>query len=294
MTKLKAWYQASRPPFFVATVIPLLLGGVAAGSEGAWNTERWLVALVASFFVHLATNLANDYFDYTSGADSGDSIGGSRVIQQGWITPRQLVVAMFLLYSLALICGLWILWETKLWWLIAVMLFSFFSSLFYTAPPFRYGYHGLGELFVGLNMGPIMVVGTYAILTESVSWKILALSLPVALMVSLILFYQSLSDIDADRQIGKKTIAVRAGKRGSVLIYRMFIILIFASILLLVIARWLPLFALISLIAIIPAINVDRMIRTTENWLELHDRGGKVRFIYLFTGIVLILSKGLF
>ncbi|MEJ2718060.1 MAG: prenyltransferase, partial [Deltaproteobacteria bacterium] len=74
-SRLTAWYQASRPPFFVATMIPLALGGVIAHSDGYWDTLRWLILLIASFFVHLSTNLVNDYCDYTSGADAGDSIG---------------------------------------------------------------------------------------------------------------------------------------------------------------------------------------------------------------------------
>ncbi len=120
--------------------------------------------LLASFLVHLCTNLANDYFDYTTGADSGASIGGSRVIQQGKISLLEIRNAMILLYAIAFVCGIWILWVSQVWWLAAAMVFSFFSSLFYTAPPIRYGYLGLGEVFVGLNMGPLMVVGTAAVL----------------------------------------------------------------------------------------------------------------------------------
>ena len=84
-SSMKAWIQASRAPFFVATLIPLGLGGALSWRMGAWSLGRWMIVLTASFLVHLATNLANDYFEYFEGVDDGDSIGGSRVIQEGKI-----------------------------------------------------------------------------------------------------------------------------------------------------------------------------------------------------------------
>jgi 1,4-dihydroxy-2-naphthoate polyprenyltransferase len=286
-----AWYQASRPPFFIATLIPLALGGVVAFQQGTWDTVRWTAVLVASFLVHLSTNLANDYFDYLSGADGGDSLGGSRVIQDGKITLSQLRTALFLLYTMALLCGVWIIWVSKVWWLIMLMLFSFFSSLFYTAPPIRYGYLGLGELFVALNMGPVMVVGTSAALAGHFVPQSFWLSLPVAFMVALILYYQSLSDIEADEAVGKYTVAVRLGQAGALWGYRALVLATFASIALLVFRGFLPDITLLSLAGIYQAYRVDSMIRNSKDWKDLHDRGGGVRLLYLSVGLILILSK---
>jgi 1,4-dihydroxy-2-naphthoate polyprenyltransferase len=287
---IKAWYQASRPPFFVATMIPLILGGVLAGVDGHWDTMRWVVMLLASFFVHLNTNLANDYFDHFAGVDDGDSIGGSRVIQEGKITPKQIGWAMVILYGLSLCCGLWLLWETRLLILIPIMLFSFFSSLFYTAPPFRYGYYGLGELFVGVNMGPVMVGGTYAVLTGSFSLESILCSIPIALMVAMILFYQSLPDMDIDRSVGKKTIAVRAGKKRSKIIMIFFLAASVLSIMVLVQFKIVHPVAALSLFTTILAMRIVRMIETTPNWVDLHGRGGVVRAFYMVNGLMLITS----
>lgn len=93
---LKAWVQASRPQFFIATIIPLALGGILAAQAGHWDTTTWLVILLASFLVHLNTNLANDYFEYSTGADDGEAIGGSRVLQQGRITVNQMFAVLIL------------------------------------------------------------------------------------------------------------------------------------------------------------------------------------------------------
>ncbi len=140
----RAWCQASRPQFYVATLIPLALGAVLAASENDWNLLRWLAVLIASFLVHLNTNLANDYFEYFSGADEGDSIGGSRVLQEGKITLTQIRSFMIIAYAIACLIGIWVLLITRAWWLAGIMIFAFLSSIYYTARPVRYGYHGFG------------------------------------------------------------------------------------------------------------------------------------------------------
>lgn len=285
---LKAWYQASRPPFFVATLIPLIIGGILAGKEGAWDWTLWLVILLASFMVHLCTNLANDLFDHLAGVDDGDSIGGSRVIQQGKISVKQLAWALVILYGLALVCGLYLLWETRIWWLIPIMLFSFFSSLFYTAPPFRYGYHGLGEFFVGINMGPVMVAGTYWVLTGHLTVEALLVSIPTAVMVAQILYYQSLPDMKIDEATGKRTVAVRLGRRGAFWGLRFFFIAAVVSIVVLSVLKIIHPLGLLSLMTLYLFQRVDRMVSKTENWVELHDKGGKVRKFYLINGLIII------
>ena len=182
-----------------------------------WQVGRFLLVLVACFVVHFVTNIANDYFDYIQGTDSGDAIGGSRVIQQDKITPAQLGWAIILLYFIGFIISLYIVFGLKLYGLAPLILFSFFSSLFYVAPPIRYGYHGLGELFVAINMGPIMVVGTYWVIAGQPSLGALLVSIPVGLMVASILYYQSLPDMKTDEATGKRTLVCPSGQKRGIL-----------------------------------------------------------------------------
>ena len=289
-SSMKAWIQASRAPFFVATLIPLGLGGVLSWRMGAWSLGRWMIVLTASFLVHLATNLANDYFEYFEGVDDGDSIGGSRVIQEGKISPSQIGAAIVALYILALCCGIWILYLSRLWGLALLMVFAFGSSLFYTAPPIRYGYYGLGEIFVGINMGPVMVAGSNAALAGRFTFEAFWVSLPIALMVAMILYYQSLSDIDDDRAVGKITLAVRFGKPGAIWGVRFFMAASVMSIVALVGYGVLKPISYISLLTIIQALRIDRMISLTEDWKQLHDKGSAVRLFYLANGTIVILG----
>lgn len=287
--KISAWIQASRPPFFVATLIPIVTGWAMTQQRGS-NLGRFLLVIVACFVVHFVTNIANDYFDYLQGTDSGDAIGGSRVIQQGKITPGQLGWAIILLYFIGFIISLYIVFGLKLYGLSPLILFAFFSSLFYVAPPIRYGYHGLGELLVAINMGPIMVVGTYWVLEGKPTWAALFVSVPIGLMVASILYYQSLPDMKTDEAAGKKTLAVRLGKRKAFTVLVLWLIIVYLSIIALVVSGFLTWLSLMCLLTVPVFVRLVRIVQSTPDWVALDQYGKYVRILYFFNGIAIILG----
>jgi len=287
--KIKAWIQASRPPFFIATLIPIVIGWLMAKDSG-WNGGRLILVLVACFVVHFVTNIANDYFDYIQGTDSGKAIGGSRVIQQDKITPTQLGWAIIGLYFIGFIISLYIVFGLKLYGLAPLILFAFFSSLFYVAPPIRYGYHGLGELFVAMNMGPIMVVGTYWVIAGKPGWDAFFVSVPVGLMVASILYYQSLPDMDTDEAAGKRTLAVRLGKQGAFFVLILWLAILYLTIMILVASGLLSWLSLLSLLTLPIFLKLIRIIRSTEDWVLLDQYGKYVRMLYFFNGMAIILG----
>jgi 1,4-dihydroxy-2-naphthoate polyprenyltransferase len=286
---LRAWVQASRPPFFIATLIPLVIGWLMARSHG-WQAGRFVLVLAACFVVHFVTNIANDYFDYIQGTDSGEAIGGSRVIQQDKITPTQLGWAIILLYFMGFIISLYIVFGLRLYGLAPFILFSFFSSLFYVAPPIRYGYHGLGEFFVAINMGPIMVVGTYWVISGQPSLRVLLVSIPVGLMVASILYYQSLPDMKTDEAAGKRTLSVRLGKKGAFLLLVMWLTIIYLTIIALVVSGLLTWLGLLSLLTVPIFVKLIRIVRDTKDWVLLDQYGKYVRILYFFNGLAIILG----
>ncbi|MDY0186991.1 MAG: 1,4-dihydroxy-2-naphthoate octaprenyltransferase [Syntrophus sp. (in: bacteria)] len=285
---LKAWVQASRPPFFVATLIPLTAGAVLADRQDSFEVFPFALVLVASFLVHFATNISNDYFDHMQGTDAGESIGGSRVLQEGKITLTELGKAIILLYAVASLIGFYLVWTLKLWAILPLMALAFFSSLFYVAPPVRYGYHGLGELFVAVNMGPVMVMGSNWVLLGRVDWSALPVSLPIGLMVSLILYYQSLPDMETDEAAGKRTLAVRLGKRGARIVLAIFWISIYASIAALTLTGYFSPIAWCTLLTLPLLIKVWRLVVSTRNWVELDLHGKYIRIFYFINGLILI------
>ncbi len=114
--KLRAWWKASRPPFYIATFIPLTAGWMAAVRDGApYQVGLFLLINLYSVMVHLATNLANDYFDHMQGADDGISIGGSRMLQQGRISLTELRASLWTLYIGAIVLALGYMAVTRMW-----------------------------------------------------------------------------------------------------------------------------------------------------------------------------------
>ena len=129
--KLRAWYKASRPPFYIATFVPLTAGWMLAVRDGA-PLQAGLFALINlySVMVHFATNLANDYFDYFQGADSGESIGGSRMLQAGLISIGELRAALMFLYIGSFLLAVGYMTVANMWILSPFVALSIFSSIF--------------------------------------------------------------------------------------------------------------------------------------------------------------------
>ena len=286
--KINAWIQASRPAFFIATLIPLTVGYILAIQRGIWQPFRFICILAAAMMIHTATNLANDYYDHLQGADAGESIGGSRVVQEGKISLKELKKALVLLYSISFGIGFYLIISLQLWEMIPLIMFAFLSSFFYVAPPIRYGYHGLGELFVGINMGPVMVIGTYWAITGQLAWKPLYVSIPIGLMVAAILYFQNLPDMQTDRAVGKKTLAVRLGKRGAFIGLITFWFLIYVSIACLVFTRQLSMFAFLFLTTLPIFIKLIMLIKQTHNWMDLDRYGKYIRMLYFLNGLAIV------
>lgn len=287
--EIKAWIQASRIQFFVATFIPLFIGlFLAIKNSDQIHAGRFLLVLAGSLIVHLITNLANDYFEHDTGTDAGESIGGSRVIQEGKIEPQTILRVIVALYVTAFIIAIIIIFYFRLYLLSIPVLFAAASSYFYVAPPVRYGYHGLGELFVGINMGPIMVTGTYWVIAGHPDWTPFFISLPVGLMVSSILYYQSLPDMKTDYRAHKFTVAVRLGKKNAYRVLLLFFFLIYLSIALLIIAGLLSFWSASFLLSLPLIIKLNGIIRKTEDWVLLDQHGKYVRIIYFICGLAII------
>jgi 1,4-dihydroxy-2-naphthoate octaprenyltransferase len=274
----------------VATFIPIVAGWVLGVQQGDVHPIRFFWVILGSLIVHLSTNLANDYFDHIQGTDSGEAIGGSRVIQEGKISARTLKKSIILLYSLATIIGVHLIVSLALWWMFPVALFALFSSIFYVAPPIRYGYHGLGEVFAAINMGPVMVVGTYWVIAGLPAWRPFFVSIPIGFMVASILYYQSLPDMETDAAVGKRTLAVKLGRRGAFwgLLLQWF--LIYAAIFVLIAVGFLSNLALWSLGTVPLFVHVLFLLKTTEDWVLLDQYGQYIRILYFLNGLCMILA----
>lgn len=288
---LRDWAAASRPQYYIATVIPITLGFVLAAREtGQWRFAVFFLVLLASFLIHLATNLANDLFD--DGVDSDKTIGGSEALREGRISRANYKAALFMLYGLYIILSPFIILpsgEPALWFFAA---FGIFSSIYYTAPPIRFGYRAMGEALVFLNMGVVMVCGSFMACGHIFKLFSLAFGIVVGLMVAAILYFQSLPEIETDGAAGKRTLAVRVGVERAFLIYRIWWPVIWLQITLLWLVgavSWPAMGWVCALPVYFKCIAVLRP-ATGAELLALDSKGGLTRLMYFISGVCLILG----
>jgi 1,4-dihydroxy-2-naphthoate octaprenyltransferase len=231
-----------RAEFLTASVIPVLLAGAVAHYETElFDWPLFLLTLCGAAFLHIGTNVVNDYFDHLSGNDPVNIryvrpfTGGSRLIQQKLLKPGEVLNIAIFFYVAAIAIGI-ILIILKGPVIILFGIAGLVSGYFYTGPPIRFAHRGLGEIVVGLNFGFLIGIGTYYVQTGTVSRAAMLSSIPLTLLVAAIIIINEFQDSDADAKAGKRTLVVRLGLKRSV-----------------------PLFAVVSLAAFFPIVLGVRM-----------------------------------
>jgi 1,4-dihydroxy-2-naphthoate octaprenyltransferase len=248
---VRIWLNAARPRTLPAAIAPVLVG-TAAAIYVAGDLPRlgvFLAALAASVMIQIGTNLANDYSDARRGADSADRLGPVRVTSAGLITPRRVLTATWIAFSVAILLGLYIAWRSD-WIIIAVGVISIAAGFLYTGGPKPYGYAGLGEVFVFLFFGLVAVNGSYFIQLEELAWLPFGLSVAIGFLSTAILVVNNVRDIDTDRRAEKNTLAVRIGRDKTRRLYVFLVLAAFFVLALTIVLNDGPWLALIGLIAI--------------------------------------------
>src|SRR5205814_4052201 len=133
---------------------------LAAAETNSLRVGAFVAALLGAIFIQVGTNLSNDYSDARRGADADDRLGPVRVTAGGLVPPRQVLIATYVAFGLAVLCGIY-LTVTAGWQLLLVGAASILAGVLYTGGPRPYGYEGLGEVFVFLFFGVVAVAGSY-------------------------------------------------------------------------------------------------------------------------------------
>jgi 1,4-dihydroxy-2-naphthoate octaprenyltransferase len=262
--------RATRLPFLSATLIPVLLGIAIAARQGSFEPVTAVLTIVAAAAIHLGLNVSNDVFDDVLGADRLNYTptpysGGSRVIQYGLLTRREMATLSATLYGVAIVIGLLLVAMTRSVELLAIGVIGVLIGLGYTAPPLKLVYRGLGEIAVALGFGPVMLLGAYVVQTGRIGIEPLVASAPVAILVALILYVNEIPDRPADAAAGKRTLVVRWTPETVRTAYLVAVSLAFAVIVVGVGLRILPIPTLLALLALPLAVRVYRGIGQTSN-----------------------------
>jgi 1,4-dihydroxy-2-naphthoate polyprenyltransferase len=211
---LAAWRMAVRPHTLTVSLAPVLVGIGVAVTAGGFEAAPAGMALLGALLLQIASNFANDVFDFRSGADNADRKGPPRTAQLGLLSERQLFVGLAAVLLAAFLVGTYLV-QVGGWPIVVIGLAGMVSAIAYTAGPYPLGYHGLGDLFVFLFFGLAAVTGTTYVQTGTWEPLAFALAIPIGGIAAGVLSVNNIRDIDTDAPAGKRTMAVRLGARGA-------------------------------------------------------------------------------
>jgi 1,4-dihydroxy-2-naphthoate polyprenyltransferase len=219
MASAKSWIKAAR-----LRTLPLAFASIGLGAflatydSGKFNWPVFATALLTTLFLQILSNLANDYGDFTNGADLAGRVGPSRTVQSGEISPQAMKKSLYIIGALSFLSGLSLLYLSGL--LENMNVFGFFlllgiaaiiASLKYTAGSNPYGYMGLGDLFVLIFFGWVGVLGTFYLMTATISFNLFLPATAFGFLATGVLNVNNMRDIESDQRAGKITIPVRLG-----------------------------------------------------------------------------------
>jgi 1,4-dihydroxy-2-naphthoate octaprenyltransferase len=223
-SKTRALLLTARPKTLSAAVVPVLVASALVKSEGRLVT--WWIptfAILSSIFIQIGTNFVNDALDFVKGADRETRLGEARAAQSGWFSHHSVLMMGLACFAAAAVFGLPLVWLGG-WPILAIGLVSLLMGYAYTGGPYPLAYVGLGDLFVIIFFGLVAVGGVYYLLTGEYALPALVAGLQIGMLATVMIAINNLRDLDQDREVGKKTFAVRLGpKRGRLEVLFLFV-----------------------------------------------------------------------
>jgi 1,4-dihydroxy-2-naphthoate polyprenyltransferase len=209
------WLAAARPRTLPAAIAPVLVGTAAAVPHAALVPA--LAALLGALAIQVGANFANDAFDGERGVDGPDRLGPTRAVGAGLVSPAAMKRAALVAFAVAAVPGLYL--TSRVGWPIpAIGVASILAALAYTGGP-RLGYLGLGDVFVFVFFGFVAVCGTTYVQTGAVPCVAVLAAIPIGALTTAILVVNNVRDRAGDARAGKRTLAVRLGRRAAIVEY---------------------------------------------------------------------------
>ncbi len=203
--------------------LPVSLAGVVlamgyAGMHGNFNLIPAILCLVFALLAQIASNFANEYYDYKSGLDKKGRVGPRRGVTEGDITPKAMKAATYVTLATACAVGCVLIFYGG-WWLIAVGLLIAVGVIAYSSGPYPLSHHGLGEVAVLFFFGIIPVNLTYYVMSGEWIVEVLLASVSAGLMGANVLIVNNYRDVDDDKAVNKRTLAVILGRKTVAALY---------------------------------------------------------------------------
>ena len=217
---MNKWILGARIKTLPAAIAPVIVGTSLADQIKVINA---LLALIVSLSLQIAVNYANDFSDGVRGTDT-NRVGPTRLVASKLATASSVKNASFISFFVAIIAGTLLAFNTSVW-LIAVGLISILAAWGYTGGKKPYGYLGFGEVVVFIFFGIVATVGSYYVQVEQISSNALLLSIPMGSLSCAILVINNLRDLNQDKLVSKRTMAVKLGDANTRIFYLLLLVL---------------------------------------------------------------------
>ena len=218
VNRTQAWILAIRPRTLSAGAAPVVAASGLAAADGVFARLPAVAALAGALLIQIATNLANDYYDFVKGGDTGERLGPVRVTQAGILPPKAVFGGMVVTLALATLVGVYLAWVAG-WPVIAIGLVSMLMAICYTGGPYPLSYNGLGDVFVFVFFGLVATATTYYVQAGAWSAGAILAGAGLGAFSTAMLVVNNLRDRETDGAAGKHTLAVRFGDRFTVVQY---------------------------------------------------------------------------
>jgi 1,4-dihydroxy-2-naphthoate octaprenyltransferase len=275
MKKSKAILILLRLPFLVVSAGAVFVGTAFAWKNtGQFNLVFFLLTFLGACFLHIACNVANDYFDFKSGNDALNLSGmvpfsgGSRMVLDGFVKPREALKISFLFALFGSAIGLYLNAKSEGNVILFIGLAAIFFVFSYNGFPIRLVNKGLGEVAIFLAWGPLMVLGAYYVQAQSLSnpWALIV-AIPSGILTTLVLLINEFADKEADFKTKRKTWVILFGFKKSLMIYLFLAMSCYAIVLIGVLFGDWPIWSLLALVTLpLPLMAYKIGLSNLENW----------------------------
>lgn len=288
---LKEWFMVTRPWGYALSIMPAALAVAYVFFENSitpLDVNWWygILAVIASPILQAGGNMMSDYFDYKNNVDREETYGSSRMLVNKQFQPREVYWFSISMMVIGNIIGIYLLLNTS-WHLLWIGLAGIIGSYFY----FFMKYRALGDLNIFIIYGQLISLGTYLVMTNMLSWKMLLVAAAPGFLIVNVLHANNTRDIKHDSVAKIKTAAMLLGIKGSIIYYFAFTIGAYLLIVLCVIfgiQHWATLLIFISLPM---ALKLMKQMRTAdkekpENIQKLDEGTAQLVMIYMLLLVI--------
>jgi 1,4-dihydroxy-2-naphthoate polyprenyltransferase len=285
------WYRAIRPFTLSAALVPVIVGSTLATQYGVFDWFLFLLALFGSVLVQCGTNLTDEYADHRRGKGAEHKVQAPyKVIALRLLTPAAVRRGAMTCFGIAALIGVYLVSRTN-WPLVLVCLASVGVAYGYSAGPLPLGNVGLGEPLVFLFMGPVMVLGSFYVQVQMLSWAAVWLSVPVGCLVTAILVANNLRDAEEDRHSDKRTLVALWGHQHVAWLFCLLLLVAFGMLPILALHGVIPWVGLLLFCLVLPqSWSLTHLVRHGTERAVLHQALRGTAQLHLRFGLLLALA----